>query len=270
MQIINSNLLSDLLQLSDLISKKILEVYSRDFNIETKSDNSPVTEADLLVDKIYHENLAVLTPDIPILSEESQIFEYKLRKDLPYLWCIDPIDGTKEFIKKNGEFASHLALIHQNQVLFSMVICPVQGTVYYAQKGCGAYEKSSNGINAIKTVDKQILDKTIAVTSRSHRDQISEKVLKSNFENIEFRPLGSSHKIIALAKGEADIYLKIGGTSEWDIAAPQLILEECGGKILDLDFNQPLKYNKADLYNPNFIAFRKGIEIQPSFFQSIR
>jgi 3'(2'), 5'-bisphosphate nucleotidase len=253
MNITNSDLLSHLIILSEVITHSVMDIYRRDFDIQIKYDKSPVTEADFLVDRLIAESLTRLTPDIPILSEESPLISYDKRKSLEYLWCIDPIDGTKEFINRNGEFATHLALLHRGDVAFGMVILPIQNEVYFAEKGKGSFVKNKNGIQALSQPRKRN-NPIIAVTSRSHHDPRADKFLNKRFRDVVFKPLGSSHKFIALARGEADIYIKFGLTMEWDIAAPLIILEESGGTVRTVEQNRQLEFNKQNLQNPDFVA----------------
>jgi len=226
-----------------------------------KADKSPVTAADIASNDIILDGLKKLTPEIFILSEESEDLDIPYRVAQEWIWCIDPLDGTKEFIKKNDEFSVNIALIHNGIAKLGIVILPAFNTIYYAIKGKGAYKVGKDGVElSIEKVSK-LNNLTIrAMTSRSHHNLVSEEILNKRFEKIEWIPKGSSLKLTELAEGRGDIYLKLGNTMEWDIAAPQVILEETSGKILEYPSMLPLRYNKVDLLNPNFIALRSGME----------
>ncbi len=234
----------------------ILDVYQTGFDhtIELKSDDSPVTLADRLANDYIVERLNKLTPHIPIIAEESPLTDYSIRKIFRYFWLVDPLDGTKEFIKKNDEFTVNIALIVENYPVFGMVYAPAFEEYYYATKDKGAF-KYFNGketkINS-NNVDLDRNDLKILI-SRSHLGQKEQNFLKT-FNNPTVIQMGSSLKFLRVAEGNADVYFRFSPTMEWDTAASQIILEEAGGSIKSFEDNSVLKYNKPSLKNPGFIA----------------
>jgi len=211
-----------------------------------------------------------LFPELPFLSEESKKTPYHERKGWEYLWLIDPLDGTKEFIKKNGEFSINLALIKDGKPIFGMLYLPVLGLFYYAGKGYGAYKIDRSGrVNQLpinsngKNFEKNNNSIKRIIFSRSHyteeTKQFVEKI-KKQFSKVQMISVGSAMKLAYLAEGKADIYPRLAPTMEWDIAAGQVILEESGGKVLDFYKKTPLIYNKENLRNPWFLAYGNSIE----------
>ena len=242
---------------------EILKVYSgNDFQVETKSDKTPLTIADKKSNKVIINGLMTLFPELPVLSEESKKTPYYERKKWKYLWLIDPLDGTKEFIKKNGEFSINLALIKDSKPIFGILYLPVLGLFYYAGKRYGAYKIEKNGktIN-LKPVKyyKNGIDRNIRVIfSKSHYNQETREYVDrigKQYYHTEMISVGSAMKMAYLAEGKADIYPRLAPTMEWDIAAGQIIVEEAGGKVIDIPGKKPLFYNKEDLQNPWFVAF---------------
>lgn len=241
-------------------SDAILEVYGEDFSSEIKSDGSPVTKADLASSKILHDSLSKI--NFPFLGEEVKKAPYEERKDWEYYWCVDPLDGTKEFIKKNDEFAICVALIHEHRAVFGAICSPVTKDVIFGGENFGVFTTKLDGIYTIKEVQPQSTIKEGGVTlaiSRSHNTDDSANVfiqeLKDEYGQVEFFSKGSALKFFDLAVGKADLYARFGPTMEWDIAAGHCILRELGGEILSVDENRPLTYNKESLYNPPFIAY---------------
>jgi 3'(2'), 5'-bisphosphate nucleotidase len=236
-------------------SDAILEIYnSDDFGVECKDDNSPLT----LADKASHNSivaaLAKLTPDIPILSEESKAVAWEERSRWSEYWLIDPLDGTKEFIKRNGEFTVNIALIQGNQAVMGVVYVPVQERCFYGHKEGGAFELAADGsVNSIlATAHAQSPIRVVG--SRSHRGELLDAYL-ANLGDHEMVPMGSSLKLCLVALGEADVYPRLGLTSEWDTAAAQAVVECAGGKVVQTD-GSPLLYNaKEDILNPFFIVY---------------
>ncbi|WP_304546311.1 3'(2'),5'-bisphosphate nucleotidase CysQ [Sulfurimonas microaerophilic] len=230
----------------------IMEIYVQDFAIEYKEDNSPLTEADLKANDIICSRLEKLYPNIPIMSEETQDAPYEIRKTWEYYWCIDPIDGTKEFIKKNGEFTVNIALIHKGTPVLGVVYAPVKEELYWAKKDEGAFK---NGEKLPLKINHNPEDKLIVLTSRSHLSEETKKFIQTfDTKKIEQKAVGSSLKLCMIAAGEADIYPKLGATSEWDTAAADIILREAGKMIYQFGSTNPLIYNKEDLLNPWFIV----------------
>ncbi len=238
----------------------IMKHYMKDVELMTKQDKSPLTNADLQSDKLIAEELKLLNEKIPILSEESLI-EWNERKNWNTYWLVDPLDGTKEFINKNGEFTVNIALIQNNKPILGVIYAPALSILYFAQKNKGSYK--INCSNNLLTLEKSIRlntnikkrsDQIIVIGSRSHSNTKFNLWIKEKFRNHHIIQKGSSLKLCDIAEGKADIYPRFGPTSEWDIAAGQIILEEAGGNIISFN-NKTLSYNsKENLLNPEFIA----------------
>jgi len=228
----------------------IMEIYTREFSIEYKDDKSPLTEADLKSNEIICSALEKLYPNIPILSEENSEVSYSVRKDWKYYWCIDPIDGTKEFIKKNGEFTVNIALIYQNRPVLGVVYAPALNDLYYAKEGHGAFK---NGNKLIDTDEKL---KFIIVASKSHMNEETQKFIESIETEKEklFISKGSSLKLCLVAEGIADIYPRLAPTMEWDTAAAHAIILESGKRVYKYKTKLHLEYNKENLLNPWFVV----------------
>ncbi|MEK7991261.1 MAG: 3'(2'),5'-bisphosphate nucleotidase CysQ [Thiotrichaceae bacterium] len=236
--------------------KKILEVYeSDDFNVEQKSDNSPLTRADMAAHNTIMAGLQQLTKSIPILSEESANIDFSERKTWSRYWLVDPLDGTREFIKRNGEFTVNIALIDNHDVILGVVYVPVTDISYYAAQGVGAFKEEANkAAQAINTRTTDMKKLTIA-GSRSHGSPKLKSFIAVLNTEVDVISIGSSLKSCLVAEGQADIYPRFGLTSEWDTAAAQCVVEQAGGYLTDLDL-QPLRYNtKESLLNPHFLVF---------------
>ncbi|MBN1379279.1 MAG: 3'(2'),5'-bisphosphate nucleotidase CysQ [Gammaproteobacteria bacterium] len=240
--------------LARLAGERILEVYETAFEVSEKKDHSPVTEADFVAHDVINEGLRNLTPKIPILSEEGKFIDFKERRQWTRFWLIDPLDGTREFVKRNDEFAVNIALVEEHVPVLGIVYAPVRDTVYFASHRNGAYKQKKNAeAKSIKV--SETADQPIRVAgSRSH----SNKKLELYLEQLgahSMLTLGSALKACLVAEGKADLYPRFGPTSEWDTAAPQCILEEAGGALTDIEM-QPLQYNtRESLTNPSFFAF---------------
>jgi len=233
--------------------KKIMFIYQKDFEIQEKPDQSPLTEADLASHNYICEKLSVLTPKIPILSEESANISWEERKLWETYWLIDPLDGTKEFIKKNGEFTVNIALISKGKPVFGVVYAPDLDTLYFGSNLLGAF-KEKEGRSEPITIASSPSDSVKVVGSRSHQSDEMHKYL-TKFESYDLIPMGSSLKICLIAEGQADIYPRLGPTSEWDTAAAHAVLAAAGGSCFLYDSGQELVYNtKESLLNPYFIA----------------
>jgi 3'(2'), 5'-bisphosphate nucleotidase len=231
----------------------ILEVYATDFDVQEKADSSPLTQADMASHCCIEAGLNALTPDIPVLSEESGMPEFAERSQWTRYWLVDPLDGTKEFVNRNGEFTVNIALIENSRPVFGVVHVPVKDKTYFGCAGYGAELRSPDG-GAVKI---KVADKTAeparVVGSRSHRGTSLDGFLDSLGE-YEMLPMGSSLKFCLVAEGAADIYPRLGPTSEWDTAAAQAVVEQAGGSVITLD-GKPLSYNsKAEILNPHFLV----------------
>ena len=233
--------------------KKIIEIYGDEFSVDIKHDKSPLTTADLAAHHHIIKELAKIS-EFPILSEESAQIDYKQRQQWQTYWLVDPLDGTKEFIKRNGDFTVNIALIHQHKVILGMVYVPVSGVYYFGACGEGAFKQNNHGeINPIQ-VRAKTPKKLIVVGSRSHITAELEQYL-SRLPEHQLTSMGSSLKLCLVAEGVADLYPRIGLTSEWDTAAAQCVVEQAGGTVIDIKGNS-LSYNqKESLLNPYFLVF---------------
>jgi 3'(2'), 5'-bisphosphate nucleotidase len=243
-------------------SKVILQFYEDGFTSEIKSDGSPVTEADLASSKKIHEFLK--DTNIPILGEESVHPSYEIRKKWTKSWCVDPLDGTKEFIKKNGEFSICIAMIENSRSIFGVIAYPLKNKLLVGGEGLGAYiihfddiELSEKWTELKSKEEKN--NPLVVLGSRSYNSNADEFILdlQSKYDKVIFQEKGSALKFFDLAEGIADIYPRFAPTMEWDIAAGHAVLREVGGEIFNLENGLPLVYNKEDLRNPHFIAKTK-------------
>ena len=233
----------------------ILEVYGRDFKTFEKSDESPLTEADLAAHKIIVDELSLHTPGIPILSEESADIDWNTRKQWDTYWLVDPLDGTKEFIKRNGEFTVNIALISDGIPVLGVVFAPVLDLLYYASQDIGAWKKES-GIDAerIKVSNASADGELKVMGSRSHQSEEFKQYIQQ-FKSVEIVSMGSSLKLCYVAEGKADLYPRLGLTSEWDTGAAHAVVKYAGGECINYETNSELKYNTKDsLLNPFFIV----------------
>ena len=234
---------------------KILEIYNSDeFAVEEKDDRSPLTAADMASHHAIVDGLKALTPDIPELSEETKSQPFEERSSWQTYWLVDPLDGTKEFIKRNGEFTVNIALIHDGVPVLGVVHVPVTGVTYKACEGLGAYKQEAGSEPRKIMVRTLTGGPVLVVGSRSHRGESLNAFLEKVGEH-EMVSMGSSLKICLVAEGAADIYPRLGLTSEWDTAAAQCVVEQAGGTVTDTDM-QPWRYNTKDsLLNPFFLVF---------------
>ena len=230
---------------------KILEVYGKeDFQVETKDDNSPLTIADSLAHKAIVAGIEKLDIGYPILSEEGDPGDFEARKDWHTFWCVDPLDGTKEFVKRNGEFTVNIALIEGKYPTMGVIYVPVKETLYFADAN-GAYKQ----VKQEKPEKLQVQGRSenlIGVGSRSHASEIEQKVLEM-FSVTDSISRGSSLKFCMVAEGKADVYFRKNPTMEWDTAAGQAIVEGAGGTVLN-KANQRFDYNKEVLRNDSFLC----------------
>lgn len=231
----------------------ILEIYKQDFEVITKDDSSPLTQADLASHCIIRDELAQLTPEIPLLSEESAEIPFETRAGWNEYWLIDPLDGTKEFVNRNGEFTVNIALIRDNEPVLGVVHVPVTGVTYTGVASTGAHRSETNGASNPIKVRIPCADPMVVVGSRSH----ANPALVGHLEKMgafELVSMGSSLKFCLVAEGRADFYPRLGPTSEWDTAAAHAVVLAAGGKIVTLD-GEPLRYNlKESFLNPEFLV----------------
>jgi 3'(2'), 5'-bisphosphate nucleotidase len=260
--------------------EKILEVYDSEYAVEHKADNSPLTRAD----QASHDFLmaALSRFKLPVLSEEGREIPYEERKTWERLWIVDPLDGTKEFIKHNGEFTVNIALVEYGRARLGIVYAPVKDVLYFAAAAAGAYriDHASGAVHLDGARDGKKTDETFnrmlktamrlpvekpadspytIVGSRSHAGPELKKFVEQKrreYGAVNFVSAGSSLKICLVAEGTADLYPRFGPTCEWDTAAGQAIAENAGAKLLDFKTGEPLRYNRSNLLNPWFVVRR--------------
>jgi 3'(2'), 5'-bisphosphate nucleotidase len=263
---IKANLLTAI-QASLKAGSEILHIYHGDFSVEEKADLSPLTTADKRSHNIIMSCL--VNTHIPVLSEEGKNIDFSVRKEWEVFWLVDPLDGTKEFLKRNGEFTVNIALIKGIYPVLGVIYIPVMSTLYFAATGLGAYRINNIG-NCQNLIFNDFLQRAVQihidasdshpytiVGSRSHATPDLESYVNSRrqeFQQVEFISAGSSLKFCQVSEGRADVYPRLGPTMEWDTAAGQIIAEQSGGKVLIYDNGLPLTYNKEDLKNPWFVV----------------
>jgi len=245
--------------------EEILKVYDSPFEVEHKADNSPLT----IADKNAHETICAILKDtqLPVLSEEGKSIEYNERKNWKYFWMVDPLDGTKEFVKRNGEFTVNIALIHEQKSVLGVIYIPVSQTLYFAAQGLGSYKIhvanfKSFDLNALMSLAEKLPiekanQKFTVVASRSHLSEETEMFidgLKTAHNDLQFISSGSSIKLCLVAEGSANVYPRFAPTMEWDTAAGQAICECAGKTVIDYTSNKTLLYNKENLLNNWFIV----------------
>ena len=245
-------LLQPVVQLSRAAGERILEIYASDFDVEHKADESPLTAADLAAHHCIVDGLKQLTPEVPILSEEDGLPDFETRSAWDRYWIVDPLDGTKEFVQRNGDFTVNIALIDHGHAVLGVVHAPVHDTSYFAAVGAGAWKQEGNGpLESITTA--RVGDQQRIVASRNHRGEAVDALME-RLPNASDVSVGSSLKLCMVAEGKADLYPRLGPTSEWDTAAGQCVVEQAGGLVTTTDF-APLLYNtKDDILNPHFLV----------------
>ena len=268
--------LDSLINLIKECNQIVLDIYNSDFQVTIKSDNSPLTLADKKCNQHICEYLKLNYGDIPIISEENKSISYQIRKNYSTFWLIDPIDGTKEFIKKNGQFTINIGLCQGNQPVFGIVSIPVTNEIYYGTLGLGSY-KISDQPNSSRPLKLTVLDKNLhengtrIVASASHLNDETRKFINL-FKESNIIQSGSSIKLLLIAEGRADIYPRLGPTSEWDTCAAHAIVKYAGGKVLQINHDdieridnlesleafyldaKELEYNKDNILNPYFVC----------------
>lgn len=247
-------MIREVIKIANQASLEILKIYHNDnFNIELKQDSSPVTKADLISNKTIINGLRNIS-NYPIITEESPV-KYEERKNWTKYWLVDPLDGTKDFIAKNGGFTINIALIENAKPTLGVVHVPVHGNVYYAELGKGSYKNDKKIFNNSKRID------LIAADSIHHSTTEVELFFKK-YNISKVLKLGSSIKICKLAEGEIDVYPRLNGTKEWDTAASHIIANEAGCRLVDVITNQELNYNKRNIKNNNFIGMRNNLDFE--------
>lgn len=235
--------------------KCVMDVYATDFEVTDKADNSPVTQADKRADEVIVARLKALTPDIFIVSEESTEAGQRPADGAPF-WLVDPLDGTKEFINRNGEFTVNVALIESGQPVLGVVLAPALGRLFSGIAGVGAWLEDADGAREIRCRVPPTEGLTV-VASRSHGDAAALDAYLAGRKVADLRNAGSSLKICLVAAGEADVYPRLGRTMEWDIAAGHAVLVAAGGRIEQVD-GSSFSYGKPDFANPHFAAWGLG------------
>ncbi|WP_347862386.1 3'(2'),5'-bisphosphate nucleotidase CysQ [Salimicrobium sp. PL1-032A] len=248
--------------------QEIMNVYETDFDVEQKEDHSPITKADEKAHEIIVKHLETYDPSIPILSEEGPDISYSKRGDWNEYWLVDPLDGTKEFVKRNGEFTVNIALIRDKKPVFGVVYAPALQDLYVADAAKGAYKFTSvldsyeEGLEALCLPAIEANKETATViVSRSHPSEEEDAFvneLKESYSTVDTISSGSSLKLCLIAEGVADFYPRYQPTMEWDTAAGQAIVEIAGGSVHVANTDKELTYNKEELQNPSFVASRKA------------
>lgn len=249
-----SELLDAVVDISRRAGREILDVYGSDFEARAKDDDSPLTEADLRSHRLIERELILLQPSLPVLSEEGAGIPFPERSGWPRYWLVDPLDGTKEFVSRNGEFTVNIALIEGQRPVLGVVHIPVTDTTYSGIPGIGAWRAANDRPRApirVRSVSRPPLR---VVGSRSHGNPALATALDALGVH-EMRSAGSSIKLCLVADGSADLYPRLGPTSEWDIAAGQAVVEAAGGQVVRISDGLALQYNKPELLNPDFLAY---------------
>ncbi|MFC4260109.1 3'(2'),5'-bisphosphate nucleotidase CysQ [Marinobacter lacisalsi] len=247
----HESLLDKILEIADIAGEKVMAIYQTDFEVETKEDNSPITEADIASHHVIVDGLKALTPDIPILSEESANAPWEERKNWDRFWLVDPIDGTKDFTNRTGEFTVNIALIENGEPVMGVVTAPALNEAYWGIKGQGAWKREADGsTRKLQVVNPPEAIRTVA--SKNHLNQETRDFI-DQLGNHELVQAGSSLKFCRIAEGKADIYPRLGPTCEWDTGAAHAVLVAAGGKVNQLD-GTPLAYGKEHVLNPYFVA----------------
>ncbi len=244
--------------ISEDAADAILAVYNdpAEFEVDTKADDSPVTKADIAANTVIVKALRELTPDIPILTEESSMAPFSERQHWPRYWIVDPLDGTKEFIRRNDQFTVNIALVENHQAVLGVVLVPVSGVAYVGVKGHGAQKREKSQVQSIQC--RALNPSTINVVASAHHSNAETEAFISAVQNIygetTRKSIGSSLKFCLLAEGLADVYPRFAPTSEWDTAAAHAVLEAAGGEVYRED-GSPMRYNtKENILNPYFFA----------------
>lgn len=249
-----NDLLPRVVALAREAGQAIMTIYSEvNPAVEYKRDNSPLTQADMASHHVILDGLTRLNPEWPVLSEESQEIPFARRSSWNYFWMVDPLDGTKEFLRRNGEFTVNIALMAGSAPILGVVYAPAIDKMYFAAKGAGAWKSDGKTVLQIMAARPENGIPHVVV-SRSHRSGEEDlERFTAGAENCEFIPMGSSLKFCLVAEGAADVYPRTGPTMEWDTAAAHCILQEAGGSVSGLD-GSAMIYNKPDLHNPGFVA----------------
>ena len=250
------NLANPLMEIAEKASEAILKIYGTDdFQVQSKDDDSPLTAADMAAHNLIIAGLAALTPNIPVLSEESKGISQEERQSWSMFWLVDPLDGTKEFIKRNGEFTVNIALVENGAVVMGVVHAPILETTYYGIKDKGSFKKLDGKVEQISVKGHEASQAVKLVASRSHAGEETVAFigkLELAYPSVEAVSKGSSLKLCLVAEGVAHIYPRFGPTMEWDTAAAHCVAEQAGATVTNMQ-GEPLRYNKDNLLNPYFV-----------------
>jgi len=250
--------INDIITIARKAGDVIMEIYAKDFSVEYKEDKSPLTEADKKANEIIIDGLNALSLKFPILSEEGRDIPFDERKDWEYFWMVDPLDGTKEFIKKNDEFTVNIALIYRNAPILGVVYAPALNEMYWAKQGDGAFKNGDRLPVQTNHYPEKLLRVVASKSHLSAETQVYIDNLTKTTAVIECVSKGSSLKLCMIAEGSADIYPRLAPTMEWDTAAADAIVREAGKMTYEHQKNTLLVYNKENLLNPWFVV-TKGI-----------
>ena len=249
----------EVVRIAQVAGEDILDIYNdkSNFGVELKSDQSPLTKADKKANDTIVNRLEGLDQQFPIISEENKQIPFEERSGFDKFWLVDPLDGTKEFIKRNGEFTVNIALIEEGRPILGVVHVPVTNETFWAVKGIGAYHLKEGKESKLDAKEFNMSDKQLRVVcSRSHINEDTQNFINQLNDPIPVSK-GSSLKFLLIASGQAELYPRMGPTMEWDTGAAQIVLEEAGGEVLHHETMKPLTYNKSSLLNPYFIARAK-------------
>lgn len=250
-------LFEDLSRIIELANREVLDVYAGNFNVEAKSDDSPVTEADHRANHVIFEELQKLDASIPVVSEESRIPDFATRSKWQRYWLVDPLDGTKDFVSRRGYFTINIALVEGNEAQVGIVSWPTKKLHYYGEirdhVALRIHDGTRERIRSRNISNEQLNVIMSFRHGQEKRDEFLES-LKHRYHTINSERISSSLKFCRIAEGNADLYPQFGGTSEWDTAAAQAVLEAAGGKVLRLNGERLLYNTKAELLNPSFLA----------------
>ncbi|MCC2638967.1 MAG: 3(2),5-bisphosphate nucleotidase [Moraxellaceae bacterium] len=265
-------LMGDVQGIAEAAGQEIMAIFRDEsrWAVEHKADDSPLTAADLAAHRVILARLTALTPEIPVISEESEAIPRDVRAQWSRCWMVDPLDGTKEFIARSNEFTVNIALIENGEAILGVVHAPAAGIVYVAARGCGAWHAEGTTVRPVLSAPVPARGERAVriVASRRHRgarDEAFCQAVGERLGEIEFSTAGSAFKICVVAEGRADLYPRFGPTMEWDTAAGQVVVEEAGGVLMD-EQGRPFRYNQRDtLLNGSFIV--AGAE--PALWQDI-
>ena len=246
-----SAILPEVLKIADAASEKVMSIYTTDFKVDFKTDESPITAADIASHNVIVEGLSNLSQDIPILSEEGAEIPWSERKHWQRFWLIDPIDGTKDFTQRTGEFTVNIALIENGEPILGVVTAPALKEAYWGLRGEGAYKRDNTGhVQRISVAPPGEAKRVVASKNYLNEDT---KAFIDKLGAHELVQAGSSLKFCKIAEGHADIYPRLAPTCEWDTGAAHAVLLAAGGKVETLE-GKPLQYGKEDVLNPHFVA----------------